>query len=296
MRNQPKQVSLTDDSQSLDATEFVWNSEDDVSAHNYILPTVLRRLQSSSAKRILDLGCGNGSMTRALIKAGFTVVGIDPSISGIEHAQRGGVGEYRCLSVDEPLPPDMVGRFDAVVSTEVIEHLLLPRNLFHRAKEATQGNRGFLVVSTPYHGYLKNLAIALCNKFDVHTADEFFNSVGISKIDYLKMDIEGFEVHALKGLKDTLQRHRPVCFIEWTQNSREQGLTNGIDLFPQDYIFYRFVAFRPFMLFFNLKGYQLVRLTEDWTDGNLVAVPREYAEQVTLLKPTCIVARRLKGD
>lgn len=133
-------------------------------------------------------------------------------------------------------------------------------------------------------------------KLDVHTADEFFNSVGISKIDYLKMDIEGFEVHALKGLKDTLQRHRPVCFIEWTQNSREQGLTNGIDLFPQDYIFYRFVAFRPFMLFFNLKNYQLVRLNDDWTDGNLVAVPREYAEQVTLLKPTCIVARRLKGD
>jgi len=57
--------------------------------------------------------------------------------------------------------------FDMAVSTEVVEHLFRPTALplFASAK-LKEG--GLLVVSTPYHGYLKNVAIAFANKWDKH--------------------------------------------------------------------------------------------------------------------------------
>jgi len=50
---------------------------------------------------------------------------------------------------------------------EVIEHLLLPRRLVEAALSALRPG-GLVVLTTPYHGYLKNLALALSNGFDAH--------------------------------------------------------------------------------------------------------------------------------
>jgi len=54
-----------------------------------------------------------------------------------------------------------------VVAVEVVEHLLLPRQLLERAREALRPG-GIFIATTPYHGFLKNLALALTNKFDHH--------------------------------------------------------------------------------------------------------------------------------
>jgi 2-polyprenyl-6-hydroxyphenyl methylase/3-demethylubiquinone-9 3-methyltransferase len=50
---------------------------------------------------------------------------------------------------------------------EVIEHLLLPRLLLASAFQALRAG-GVFVLSTPFHGYWKNLALAVTNKFDDH--------------------------------------------------------------------------------------------------------------------------------
>ena len=64
------------------------------------------------------------------------------------------------------------GEFDAVVSTEVIEHLFLPRQLLDLAFARLRPG-GFLLVTTPYHGYLKNLALALFNRWDSHWSPQW---------------------------------------------------------------------------------------------------------------------------
>jgi hypothetical protein len=56
---------------------------------------------------------------------------------------------------------------DAVVSTEVVEHLYAPRPYARRCFEAVRRG-GRFVCTTPYHGYLKNLAISVCGKWDSH--------------------------------------------------------------------------------------------------------------------------------
>ena len=58
-------------------------------------------------------------------------------------------------------------QFDTIISTEVIEHLYDPEGFINFCKQALTAN-GELIISTPYHGYLKNLALSLFNKWDTH--------------------------------------------------------------------------------------------------------------------------------
>lgn len=44
--------------------------------------------------------------------------------------------------------------------------------------------------------------------------DEWFKTSGLSKIDIIKLDIEGSELAALKGMKDVLQKQRPILIVE----------------------------------------------------------------------------------
>jgi 2-polyprenyl-3-methyl-5-hydroxy-6-metoxy-1,4-benzoquinol methylase len=158
----------TDEESCIHSEEFVWSEQGLSEAHKYILPVLLPWLEQRNARRVLDIGCGNGALTNEVSKAGLGVVGVEVSESGIAIAQRS-YPRIRFLNcgVDSPLPDSLRENFDAVISVEVIEHLALPRLLFERAKEALCPG-GSLFVTTPYHGYWKNLALALFNRFDEH--------------------------------------------------------------------------------------------------------------------------------
>jgi 2-polyprenyl-3-methyl-5-hydroxy-6-metoxy-1,4-benzoquinol methylase len=158
----------TDRRISIQSAEFVWSEGGLSEAHQYILPILVAWLSTSLARRVLDIGSGNGALTNALCEAGFEVTGIEVSASGIEVARK----TYPQIpfihsAVETPLEGDLLRTFDAVVSVEVVEHLCFPRLLLRRAKEALRIG-GSLILTTPYHGYLKNLALALTNKFDGH--------------------------------------------------------------------------------------------------------------------------------
>jgi len=136
----------------------------------YITPIVLKLCRELGARRVLDIGCGNGALCRSLADAGLHVVGMEPSISGIDCARRL-VPEGRFYQTGVYDDPDGIpeGDFDVVVSTEVIEHLVRPTALPQFAARKLKPG-GVLVISTPYHGYLKNLLIAATGRWDAHHA------------------------------------------------------------------------------------------------------------------------------
>lgn len=137
---------------------------------SFIYPVVRRMLRYDKGKRILDMGCGNGNLTCRLLADGFDVVGIDVSPSGIEIASRKYPGRFfvHDVSKDE-LPADVAKiPFDLVLSTEVIEHLYDPRTYLALVQKTLRAQRGELILTTPYHGYLKNLALALLDRMDEH--------------------------------------------------------------------------------------------------------------------------------
>lgn len=131
---------------------------------------VTRDLQG--VERICDLGCGNGNLSFQLGACGFQVTGIDASASGVELATRHYASErVRFLRAEigdnfqSMLPADF--QFDAVVSCDVIEHLYRPAALIEAAGQLLSPG-GYLIVGTPYHGYIKNLAISVLNRWDSH--------------------------------------------------------------------------------------------------------------------------------
>ena len=118
---------------------------------------------------MLDIGCGNGSLTAAWAKDGWHVTGVDFSGSGIAHAK---ASHPNIAFHHMPVGPELVehfgrGCFDAIVSAEVVEHLYAPRDLAQSAFRLLKDG-GTLILTTPYHGYLKNLAMAGTGTMDRH--------------------------------------------------------------------------------------------------------------------------------
>ncbi|MBG81338.1 MAG: SAM-dependent methyltransferase [Phycisphaerae bacterium] len=119
--------------------------------------------------RVLDVGCGNGAISAWFHSQGCTVVGIDASPSGIEMARKA----HPDIRFEEQLiETDLLDRlqedpFDLVISTEVVEHLYAPRDWANGSFHALKPG-GHLIGTTPYHGYIKNLAISITGKFDSH--------------------------------------------------------------------------------------------------------------------------------
>jgi len=84
-------------------------------------------LQDTEAS-ILDLGCANGGLLKALQELGFhNLCGVDPSFVCVENARRSGI-EAHIGSLFQPLS---ARRFDCLILSHVLEHI-------HNLKQAVQ--------------------------------------------------------------------------------------------------------------------------------------------------------------
>ncbi len=95
--------------------------------------------------------------------------GIDLSEQGIAIARdRYPTARFEVLPADRQLPERLQeDGFDVIIATEVIEHLYDPYE-FAAGCFASLRPGGRVVMSAPYHGYVKNALIALAGKHDAH--------------------------------------------------------------------------------------------------------------------------------
>lgn len=140
-------------------------------SHSYVFPCVNALLGDlPEGSSVLDLGCGNRSFISLFRDRGWKLYGTDFSPTGIEIARANFPGVEFFLA-DSSAPTgdilERVGQVDAIITTEVIEHLYDPRSFLRNAYTLMKPD-GIIILSTPYHGYLKNLFLAVTGKLDQH--------------------------------------------------------------------------------------------------------------------------------
>lgn len=104
---------------------------------------VLELLENDKVGKILDVGAGEGALTKRLMQMGFDVEACDLNPERFKLATK----ECRKVDLNETLPYSN-GSFDFVVCIEVIEHLRDPWYTISEFKRVLKRN-GKLIITTP---------------------------------------------------------------------------------------------------------------------------------------------------
>jgi 2-polyprenyl-3-methyl-5-hydroxy-6-metoxy-1,4-benzoquinol methylase len=169
----------------------------------YLLPPLLSLVDKERNKCILDLGCGNGYLANYLLQLGYNAYGTDASEDGVAVAKQQNPDRFFVQDLATGQLPDqlLALKFDTILSTEVIEHLYDPGGFLEFCRQLLPKN-GELILSTPYHGYWKYLALAIFNKWDRHLNPawrgghiKFWSRKTLSQL----LKDTGFTVIAFKG-------------------------------------------------------------------------------------------------
>jgi FkbM family methyltransferase len=110
-----------------------------------------------------------------------------------------------------------------------------------------------LLVAVPQHaghnttgGFAYETALDHCERVCAITIDQLIEGEKLSRVDVIKMDIEGGELAAICGARETLARFRPLLLVEVADRSlRHQGASSAqlLDLITS--YGYRLFAFSP---------------------------------------------------
>ncbi len=112
----------------------IWQSDVDYNAWADFFLSVFKKYYNGKVQDILDLGCGTGSMTLALAKRGFGMIGVDNSTEMLSYASKRAREEkahgdilFLCQDIREF---ELYGTVEAVVSClDCVNHLESTKDL-----------------------------------------------------------------------------------------------------------------------------------------------------------------------
>ncbi len=182
----------------MNKESYQWHNYEGENSFPYIFNSLKQILDNNRNQSLmhLDLGCGNGFLTNKISKFFKETHGFDVSESGIEIAKRNSDQNTKFFQTNLNLENIKEDSYNVVTLIEVIEHVYDPENFLKLIKSKMKKDSK-IIISTPFHGYLKNLAISLMNKFDhhfnplwLHGHIKFFSKKTLLKI----MNKNGFTV------------------------------------------------------------------------------------------------------
>lgn len=111
--------------------------------------------------KVLDIGCYQGDLVDKITSLGFKGYGVDILkkniiLAGRKYPQ----GTFRRADLNQDTLPFPSSFFDVIWAGDIIEHIYNTINLFSELNRVLKPG-GYLICSTPYHGRLKLIAIAL---------------------------------------------------------------------------------------------------------------------------------------
>jgi FkbM family methyltransferase len=127
-------------------------------------------------------------------------------------------------------------------------------------------------------------------ELEIQIGDDSVKRAGLRSVDLIKMDIEGYERPALKGLRHTLHTYRPIVEFELSVDPKNSiSIKNNNDLvalFPEEYEFLVFSEKNdPWTGKYYLRPLADVLQFERVQQYDVVAYPREKKKHIPLSGP-----------
>jgi SAM-dependent methyltransferase len=142
-----------------EAVGFEWTDPTNPQKQKLSL-AALAELGPPFAVRLLDYGCGNADCSDFFQRRGYQVHAVDVSDTVIKRNRaRFPEIKFELVRPDQPAPYTDAS-FDAIFSSEVIEHVYDTQFVFSEFSRLLRPG-GLLILTTPYHGLVKNLVIVL---------------------------------------------------------------------------------------------------------------------------------------
>jgi 2-polyprenyl-3-methyl-5-hydroxy-6-metoxy-1,4-benzoquinol methylase len=114
-----------------------------------IIQYFIEKLKLNKDSNILDLGCGRGWLTNLLYSYG-KVTGIEPVEKVLKHANRLFPHIHFVEGKASSLLKEFTGKFDLIVSSEVIEHVHDDeKQSFIEEIKVLLKDKGYVIISTP---------------------------------------------------------------------------------------------------------------------------------------------------
>ena len=165
---------------------------------------LFKRYVGGPGRRVLDLGCRDGALTRTYLQ-GNEVVGVDADREALAAASKLGI-ETRWADLDQPLDfPDE--DFDVAVAGELLEHLRDPQRLVAEAGRVLKPG-GTFVASVPNAYRLKRRLLFLIGR----PPDDDPTHLQMFSADDVRALLRGFEDPQLHFVAGRLVPLHPRLF------------------------------------------------------------------------------------
>lgn len=99
------------------------------------------------------------------------------------------------------------------------------------------------------------------------------------RVDAIKIDVQGYEPQVLRGLSDTIQRNRPLVWVEISETTLHTPTTAALaELIP---VPFRLMMFRSRKVALFNRSELVEHTTEDLPVGDYVIIPEGYSTSPT---------------